>query len=171
MGKKPQTSPARGPIALVLAAVMALGAAVLGLDPAALRPDPANPAVAAQQPSAAGQPAADRTAAVQRQASRDSDGSGQWPDFLPAEARQTVTLVQRGGPFPYRQDGSTFGNRERRLPARERGWYREYTVPTPGLSHRGARRIVTGGQPPREWYYTADHYDSFRSFTPPARTH
>ncbi len=66
------------------------------------------------------------------------------------------------------RDGSVFGNRERRLPAREHGYYHEYTVPTPGLSHRGARRIVTGGDPPREWYYTGDHYDSFRRFEPPS---
>ena len=88
------------------------------------------------------------------------------PAFLPAEARATIDLIQRGGPYPHRQDGSTFGNREQRLPRRQHGWYREYTVPTPGLSHRGARRIVTGGDPPSEWYYTDDHYDSFRAFQP-----
>ena len=71
--------------------------------------------------------------------------------------------------FAHPQDGSVFGNRERRLPRREHGYYREYTVPTPGLKHRGARRIVTGGDPPAEWYYTADHYGSFRRFDPPAR--
>lgn len=88
------------------------------------------------------------------------------PAFLPAEARRTITLIQRGGPFPHRQDGSVFGNREGHLPQKQRGWYREYTVDTPGLSHRGARRIVTGGNPPRDWYYTSDHYDSFRAFDP-----
>ena len=82
--------------------------------------------------------------------------------FLPAEAMRTIALIQRGGPFPHRQDGATFGNREHRLPQKPRGWYREYTVDTPGLDHRGARRIVTGGRPPSEWYYTDDHYDSFR---------
>lgn len=86
--------------------------------------------------------------------------------FLPAEAHATIALIQRGGPFPHRQDGSVFGNREGRLPARPRGWYREYTVATPGLNHRGARRIVTGGQPPQTWYYSDDHYDSFRPFQP-----
>ena len=86
------------------------------------------------------------------------------PAFLPPEARDTIALVQRDGPFPHRQDGGVFGNREGRLPRKPRGWYREYTVETPGLRHRGARRIVTGGDPPREWYYTDDHYDSFRSF-------
>ena len=84
-------------------------------------------------------------------------------DFsLPAQAHDTITRVQRGGPFAHRQDGSTFQNREGRLPRKPRGYYREYTVETPGLSHRGARRIVTGGRPAEVWYYTDDHYDSFR---------
>jgi ribonuclease T1 len=78
---------------------------------------------------------------------------------LPKEARETLALVKRGGPFPYRKDGSTFGNFEKRLPARARGYYREYTVPTPGARDRGARRIVAGGG---EYYYTDDHYRSFR---------
>lgn len=90
------------------------------------------------------------------------------PGFLPAEARRTIALIQRGGPFPHRQDGSVFGNREQRLPQRERGYYREYTVETPGAGNRGARRIVTGGEPPDAWYYTSDHYESFRSFNVPA---
>ena len=82
---------------------------------------------------------------------------------LPSEARETLLLIQRGGPFPYpHKDGSTFGNFEKRLPIQRRGYYREYTVDTPGLAHRGARRIVTGGRPPVVWYYTDDHYDSFR---------
>lgn len=83
---------------------------------------------------------------------------------LPAEALDTIALIQRGGPYPHRQDDGVFGNRERRLPSMPRGWYREYTVDTPGLDHRGPRRIVTGGNPPSEWYYTDDHYDSFRQF-------
>ena len=86
------------------------------------------------------------------------------PGFLPAEAHATLALIARNGPFPHRQDGSVFGNREQRLPKQARGYYREYTVATPGLGHRGARRIVTGGQPPLEYYYTDDHYDSFRRF-------
>jgi len=89
------------------------------------------------------------------------------PAFLPREAGDTVAMIRRGGPFPHRQDGSAFGNREGRLPRKPRGWYREYTVDTPGLSHRGARRIVTGGDPPAEWYYSDDHYDSFRRFDVP----
>lgn len=87
--------------------------------------------------------------------------------ILPPEARDTLRRIRAGGPHPYAQDGTVFFNREGRLPARPRGYYREYTVDTPGLGHRGARRIVTGGEPPDVWYYTDDHYGSFRPFEPP----
>jgi ribonuclease T1 len=79
---------------------------------------------------------------------------------LPPEARQTIRLIRGGGPFPYERDGSVFGNFERLLPHRERGYYRAYTVKTPGLAHRGARRIVAGRG--GELYYTDDHYRTFR---------
>lgn len=81
-------------------------------------------------------------------------------DDLPREARETLALIKQGGPFPYKRDGVVFGNRERRLPARPSGYYREYTVPTPGARDRGARRIVAGT--PDEFYYTDDHYNTFR---------
>ena len=84
---------------------------------------------------------------------------------LPAEARITHELILRGGPFPFRKDGTVFFNRERLLPLKPRGHYREYTVRTPGSADRGARRIVCGGEPPTSpeaCYYTADHYASFR---------
>lgn len=88
---------------------------------------------------------------------------------LPVQARQTLELIKQGGPFPYpHKDGTVFGNRERRLPAQMRGYYREYTVPTPGARHRGARRIIAGQGPGRntatsgEYWYTADHYSTFR---------
>jgi ribonuclease T1 len=84
---------------------------------------------------------------------------------LPVEAQKTQGLIRTGGPFPYSKDGVTFGNREQLLPRRERGFYREYTVPTPGSKDRGARRIVCGGQRPTQpeaCYYTADHYASFK---------
>jgi len=81
---------------------------------------------------------------------------------MPPEARETLALIRRGGPFPYRQDGSAFGNRERLLPPKERSYYREYTVRTPGARDRGARRIVAGGTPPLEFYYSDDHYRSFK---------
>ena len=85
---------------------------------------------------------------------------------LPPEAIETLALIQRGGPFPYRKDGTTFQNRERLLPTKPRDYYREYTVPTPGARDRGARRIVAGGNPPEVFYYTADHYSSFRQIEP-----
>ena len=80
-------------------------------------------------------------------------------DELPPEALETLTLIEREGPFPFRQDGTTFQNRERLLPRQPTGYYREYTVVTPGASTRGARRIVGGAQGER--YYTDNHYDSF----------
>lgn len=79
---------------------------------------------------------------------------------LPREARETLKLIRQGGPFPYERDGAAFGNFEKRLPLKERGYYREYTVPTPGVKHRGARRIAAGRG--GELYYTDDHYQSFR---------
>lgn len=83
------------------------------------------------------------------------------------ELEKTLALIKQGGPFPNRQDGTVFANRERHLPEKPRGYYREYTVATPGLSHRGARRVVTGGNPPEIYYYTEDHYKSFRQITGP----
>jgi ribonuclease T1 len=81
-------------------------------------------------------------------------------DALPVEARETLALIRKGGPFPYQKDGSPFGNREGLLPKRPRGHYREYTVKTPGSRDRGARRIVAGQA--QEFYYTDDHYRTFR---------
>jgi ribonuclease T1 len=88
---------------------------------------------------------------------------------LPREARETLALIRKGGRFPYERDGIVFGNYEQHLPAQPRGYYREFTVPTPGVQHRGARRIVAGGCerarapcPAGEFYYTDDHYGSFR---------
>ena len=80
---------------------------------------------------------------------------------LPDEARITLRLIDTGGPFPYRRDGIVFQNRERRLPEHAAGYYREYTVPTPGSRDRGARRIIAGDKPPVVFYYTADHYKNF----------
>jgi ribonuclease T1 len=83
---------------------------------------------------------------------------------LPPEARRTDQLIHSGGPFPYPRDGVVFGNYEKRLPKEPRGYYHEYTVPTPGARTRGARRIICGGNTPTEpvaCFYTEDHYSSF----------
>jgi len=87
---------------------------------------------------------------------------------LPGEARTTLSLIRKGGPFPYPRDGIVFGNREKILPYHKRGYYREYTVPTPGVRTRGARRIICGGEvrAPDECYYSDDHYQSFRRIRP-----
>ncbi len=84
---------------------------------------------------------------------------------LPPEVKTTHRLILNGGPFPHQKDGTVFGNRERQLPNKARGYYREYTVRTPGSRDRGARRIVCGGKPPAQpesCFYTADHYASFQ---------
>jgi guanyl-specific ribonuclease Sa len=86
------------------------------------------------------------------------------PSFLPPEAGDTLTRIAHGGPFEHRQDGVVFQNRESRLPPMPQGFYHEYTVDTPGLDYRGARRIITGGTPPQVYYYTDDHYRTFRRF-------
>jgi ribonuclease T1 len=111
-----------------------------------------------QGPTAAASPAA---------SSSPSAGSGDAAGLpvvdlarLPVEAQRTVALIDRGGPFPYAKDGAVFGNRERLLPAQRSGYYREYTVPTPGSDDRGARRVIAGDAG-RQLFYTADHYASF----------
>ena len=88
---------------------------------------------------------------------------------LPQEAQHTLRLIHSGGPFPYSKDGIVFGNRESLLPRKSRGYYHEYTVPTPASHDRGARRIVCGGAQsasPEYCYYSDDHYASFRSIAP-----
>ena len=83
---------------------------------------------------------------------------------LTPEARDTLKLIEKGGPYPYDRDGIVFGNFEKRLPLKERGYYTEYTVKTPGVTHRGARRIVAGKG--GEKYYSDDHYKSFKRIVP-----
>jgi ribonuclease T1 len=109
-------------------------------------------AEAPRQPSAASQSAAGTAARSGLPMVHAAD--------LPPEAWKTLTLIDSGGPFPYSRDGVVFGNRERLLPRQRSGYYHEYTVPTPGESDRGARRIITGDQ--GEAFYTGDHYASFR---------
>ncbi|MCU6435542.1 ribonuclease [Undibacterium sp. Jales W-56] len=83
---------------------------------------------------------------------------------LPKEAQVTLVLIKQGGPFPYDKDGVVFGNYEARLPKQKRGYYHEFTVPTPRTRSRGARRMIAGGDPKTsgEYYYTDDHYESFK---------
>lgn len=102
---------------------------------------------------------------------RDAQSGLKWVTLseLPPEGQKVYGLIAKGGPFRYSKDGATFGNREGILPRKNRGYYREYTVKTPGEGDRGARRIVCGGQPvtsTADCYYTADHYASFRRIRP-----
>ena len=95
---------------------------------------------------------------------RQADQDGVAVAALPAEAQITLTRIKQGGPFPYAKDGVVFGNYEKQLPQQRRGYYHEYTVPTPGARTRGARRIIVGGTPSyrAEYFYTGDHYASFQ---------
>jgi ribonuclease T1 len=142
----------RASIAALLAGILAVLIAVWQ-QRATPPPEPASPAPAAERPSPvreAPRPEAERT----RPAPLDA--------LDPAEraaVETTLARIARGGPFPYRKDGTVFGNRERLLPPQPRGHYREYTVETPGSPDRGARRIVRGAN--GETYYTRDHYESF----------
>lgn len=95
-----------------------------------------------------------------RQAPAEASKASEIPEAERAAVLKTLALIERGGPFPHKQDGTVFANREGRLPQQRRGYYREYTVPTPGSRTRGARRIVRGEG--GETYYTNDHYNTFR---------
>nr|WP_284506544.1 ribonuclease [Caballeronia sp. GAWG1-5s-s] len=120
---------------------------------------PANQADPAKIP-----PEASRSSAAQTRQARNDDFATVTVAQLPKQAVETLQLIQAGGPFPYEKDGVVFGNRERLLPRRARGYYHEYTVPTPRARDRGARRIVCGG-PKRQiddCYYSDDHYASFK---------
>ncbi|WP_369349445.1 ribonuclease domain-containing protein [Stenotrophomonas sp. JAG2] len=152
----------RKPLLLLIAIVLLVGG--LAAIKLAQRPPAPQFAPSLTQPESAPAAGAAASSKAAPEAARDP-----LPPFLPTEARDTIALIQRGGPFPHRQDGSIFSNREQRLPQRPRGYYHEYTVDTPGAGNRGARRIVTGGTPPTGWFYTDDHYETFRSFdVPPA---
>lgn len=137
---------------LLLLVVLAVAALLWGRH----TPEPAPLGTATPQVSVVPQ-----DAAAPRTAPARSDSL---PSFLPPEAADTLRRIASGGPFQHRQDGVVFQNREGRLPAKPEGYYHEYTVDTPGLDYRGARRIITGGTPPQTYYYTDDHYRTFRQF-------
>ena len=171
---------------LTLLAALLLGTGLSVLQACNSQPQPAvQPEVRAsvQAPGQITGQAADRAAsqaseraqdrASDRASDRSSDrASRQGTDGLgtvavgdlPAEARQTLALIREGGPYPYEKDGTVFGNYERKLPRQRRGYYTEYTVRTPRVRSRGARRIIAGGRDgrPTEFYYTDDHYQTFR---------
>lgn len=149
---------------IAVLALLLLGAAAWSfLRAPATAPSADAPAIAA--PAATETTPLELPPPMEAGASATPAASPDYPDFLPPEAVDTLRLIARGGPYPHRQDDGVFGNRERRLPQQPRGYYREYTVETPGSRDRGARRIVSGGQPPIEYFYTDDHYRSFRRFT------
>ena len=133
---------------------------VLALGLVACGQPPAPPAVPTPSPPARLQPAP-TSAQTPLSPPRQAKAAVTAQIALPAEVQETVSLIQRGGPFPYRRDGITFQNREHRLPKAAKGYYREYTVPTPGERDRGARRVITGGEPIQAYFYTPDHYRSF----------
>lgn len=147
--------------------VLVLLALAWGWQQGEFAPPPDARPVAASEPSPHAKPGQGADTGAPERSPSSSEPDRRLPSFLPPEAADTLALIERGGPFPHRQDGSAFQNRERRLPPRPRGHYREYTVRTPGLGHRGPRRIVTGGDPPQEFWYTDDHYASFRPFEVP----
>ncbi len=115
----------------------------------------------ASSPSTAGDTSSETDGGGSSTETTDSESGLAWVDLatLPPEAAETVALIDSDGPFPYDKDGSTFFNNEQNLPDRDQGYYREYTVETPGSPDRGARRIVAGAN--GELYWTEDHYESF----------
>jgi ribonuclease T1 len=151
--------------AVVLIALLGLALVVSnGLQPQAGGPAPApSGTVAPSRTPVATAPASSRAPSAAGQAAGIPNPSGLATireSQLPAEGRRTLSLIRQGGPFPYERDGVIFGNLERILPRKSGGYYREYTVPTPGESDRGARRIVAGKS--GEKYYSPDHYASFK---------
>ena len=148
-------------MAFVLACGPLAGTSPAGTSTTSAQTTPATPAAGSEAPK----PRVPGTGAATSEAPKSGvpNPSG-LPEVraseLPVEARETLALIATGGPFPYSRDGATFGNFERILPRKSSGYYKEYTVRTPGESDRGARRIVAGQA--GEKYYTPDHYNSFR---------
>ncbi len=141
--ERPRTASASGAVAMLVVVLAAVGVWLLsGRDPGTSTSGSEPSAAASSADSSAGDSLAEVSLAE-----------------LPPQADDTVRLIDAGGPYPYEQDDSVFRNNEGLLPDRERGWYHEYTVPTPGERDRGARRIVAGDD--GELWWTADHYRSF----------
>ena len=153
--RAPRRLPGWVVIALVLAVVVVWALARSGSGEAFDPPAAAASQSATDRPSSTSSPT--RSGG---EATPDSGLSTVAESRLPAQAATTLALIRVGGPFPHAQDGGTFGNRERILPRRSSGYYREYTVETPGEGDRGPRRIVAGAQ--GDLYWTDDHYASFR---------
>lgn len=148
-------------LAAVLVLVVGLGIVLSGTPEAPIAPRVTASSTAAPAPATSA-PAVSPTTTAAPAPAPAVDGSGLEPvpaSSLPAEARETLVLIARGGPYPYSRDGAVFSNFERLLPRKPGGYYKEYTVRTPGESDRGARRIVAGAD--GEKYYTPDHYESF----------
>jgi ribonuclease T1 len=143
--------------ALVVLALVVFGnSGVLGQLTESTTPGATSSATAAPGPASPSRPGTQ----APTPAANNPSGLPAIPESeLPAEGRRILALIRAGGPYQYSQDDQVFGNFERILPRRDRGYYREYTVPTPGESDRGARRIVAGDN--GEKYYTDDHYESF----------
>ena len=142
----------------LLAGVVVLAFVLSGMPQQGTAPDAGQPATSQPTTSRTGaaQPAPPAPSAVTNTSGLPEVRASELPD----EARRALALIARGGPYPYARDDVTFGNFERILPRKSSGYYKEYTVPTPGESDRGARRIVAGKA--GEKYYTADHYNSFK---------
>ncbi|MFW5469050.1 ribonuclease domain-containing protein [Knoellia sp. CPCC 206435] len=155
------TTPVTGrrPALTWLAPLLVL-ALVAGLWWVATREDTTDADTPTARASATAPPTPGATASPSATTTPDSGLDTIAESRLPGEARATLALIRAGGPYPYDQDDRTFQNRERILPQRQRGYYREYTVETPGSDDRGARRIVTGRD--GDTFWTDDHYDSFR---------
>ncbi|MBI9000966.1 ribonuclease [Corynebacterium sp. CCM 9185] len=145
----------------VAGAVLVLGAAWFGID---LSGDPAPPSAPTRESARPSTTQAPPSRSATRTPSAEAERTCPL-DTLPEQAELVVEDILAGGPFDHpAHDGKHFGNYERRLPRENNSYYREYTVETPGLRHRGERRIITGGGSDRDpdvWYYTDDHYDSF----------
>ncbi|WP_258804899.1 ribonuclease domain-containing protein [Pseudarthrobacter sp. NS4] len=142
---------------IMLALVVFGGSGLLGQLTETTTPEATSGATAAPGAATPSGPAATAPAP----AAENPSGLPSIPESeLPPEGRRTLALIRAGGPYRYSQDDQTFGNFERILPRQDRGYYREYTVPTPGESDRGARRIVAGDGGDK--YYTDDHYGSFK---------